>query len=353
MISFAGQSSLDLKLVQLDSGLQVLVIYTLTWNTCTAGPQLIFVCVQLLQQSSTKIQHPVTISGYFVAGVTKFFSAGGKVDADHLQQALEDFCVQDRTLIATLSDPQLLKDCMQLDSSEKMPEALLGLQIDKTAACMQTLRPAVRLLTVFIHLVLQQLELAASHAVHQSATSVSKQQPSSHKLSELRIASDTSNLLAALPDTNLHVSLMALKLTAILGQATVSSDPATAVEAALLTAAAQSVALHAEYSITTPSALESRKCQADAMHVSVQSLRLVCIGGLALLVISMQKQQRLTDVAYQFLLFKPFRHMLVDGQAIVTMHSFARMHGAHACSRFLLPTFHVGEEHLAAIGKVT
>ena len=268
-------------------------------------------------------QDSVTVSGYFVAGVTKSLSAGGKVHADHLQQALEDFCVQDGTLIATLLDHQQLEDCIQVTSSKRMPEALLGLQVDETATCKQTIRPAVRLLTVLIHLVLQQLELAASHAVHQSANSVSKQQPPIHKLSELRTASETCNLSTALPDTkaqlaaywdlthtkqsmssslqraqrrrvDLHVSLMALKLAALLGQATVSSAPA--VEAALLTVAVQSVAPHAEYCISTSCPEESRKLEADAMHASVLLTQLL----VQYLRDSLKKPETLVDAASVF-----------------------------------------------------
>jgi len=99
--------------------------------------------------------------------------------------------------------------------------------------------------------------------------------------------------------------------------------------------------------------IDSLTLHAIQWVVGMQSLQLVCIGGLALLVIFMQKQQPLADAAYRFLLFDLFRHMLVDGQLSATMHSFARMHGAHACSRFLLPQFHTGEEHLAAIGNAT
>ena len=79
----------------------------------------------------------------------------------------------------------------------------------------------------------------------------------------------------------------------------------------------------------------------------------MCTGGLALMVKLMGKDMDLAcaQAAHAFLLANWVRELVNDRQPDTVVKYLACMGGARVCSRFFLPLFQSGEEHLAAVGK--
>ncbi len=104
------------------------------------------------------VQDQITIATYFAQ---KSEVVPHKYGADfgcHLEQAVEGLCVHDSCLSATLSDLDLLQDCMQVPATEAFPANAHELP---DLALSQALRPAAQPLLRLIHLVLTETSFFA------------------------------------------------------------------------------------------------------------------------------------------------------------------------------------------------
>ncbi|DBB16720.1 TPA: hypothetical protein ACH3X3_014965 [Trebouxia sp. C0006] len=223
------------------------------------------------------VQDQITIATYFAQKSEVVPHIYGADFGCHLEQAVEGLCVHDSCLSATLSDLDLMQDCMQVPATEAFPAHAHELP---DLALSQALRPAVQPLLRLIHLVLTETSFFAycesgetsSRNIEQlDVDNIPDAAPFRNGRSfwygdktmqaevqrQAVINSNRQEVLSVLKQaqwriTHLHVALMALKLVAILQHAEASTALRTALCALmanqLLSVAmnflAESVALH-------------------------------------------------------------------------------------------------------------
>ena len=244
------------------------------------------------------VQDQITIATYFAQKSEVVPQKYGAGFGCHLEQAVEGLCVHNSCLSGSLSDLDLLQDCMQVPPTEAFPANAHDLP---DLALSQALRPAVQPLLRLIHLVLTETAFFAycksgktsSRDVEQlDVDSIPDPAPFRNGRScwygdktmqaevqrQAVINSNHQGVLSVSQQaqwriTHLHVALMALKLVAILQHAEASTDLCALMANQLLTVAMISLQNVLRYTIRSFSV--SAELQSQAKHASVLMVQLL------------------------------------------------------------------------------